>query len=870
MKKQTKYKANEPPRFAERILKMMLCDRTWETPAGDFEEYYNQRVREDGLYRAKLWYWSQVLNLIPRWIGNSILWSVIMFNNYFKITVRQLLKNKAYSAINIFGLSTGLVCSILIMLWVLDEISYDRFHENENDLYVVGLHTQYTNRTTTSASTPTALGLALKQEYPEIVNVARFANGYQSYVFAYENKRFNESIRCVDPSVLSMFTFPLKQGNPETALADPYSVVMTQRAAQKYFGETDPLGETLRVNDKYNFTVTGILEEVPRNSSLRFEILLPLQFLEEDWQTDLNYWDNFAWATYVQLEQNADNKQVNAKIADRLNREYDENKYEVFLSPYSQFHLFYLGHGGGSIGIIIVFSWISLLILLIACINFMNLSTARAGTRAKEIGLRKVVGAFKRDLIKQFYGEAFVFSFASLLAATAAVLFLLPYFNKLTGKHLSFQVFNDPILATVLICTGLLTGIIAGSYPALFMSSISTLNVLKGTAGIEKNKAGFRKPLVIIQFCASIILVILTVISYKQLGFIHTMDLGFTRDNTVYFRANGNIRPQFDAVKQEMQSLRGVDLAVGVSSPMTTVYDSDGNYDWEGRSPDTELNVWRLCTDTDFDNAFNIRMAKGQYFSEDYTSGPSDQNGQVVINEALANFIGYNDPVGKRLTRGDKDFRIIGVVKNFNNFRLEYDIGPMAIYHLIEDSQHGPNRFRYMFIKLKPENMTETLAQIKDVYHKFNPELPFESRFLDDDINAMYRTYEQARSIIQYFAALAAVISCLGLLGLASFMSERRTKEIGIRKTFGSSTFNIILLLSKEFVKFVLIANVIAWPVSWAVSSAFLQNFAFRTDISWGIFIITGVASLLIALLSVGYQTIRAARANPVDSLRYE
>lgn len=861
---------HHPPRIGEKLFRLILPESEWRTLLGDYEELYEDLVDEKGKIIATLWYWFQILITFTSVFCDSMKWSVIMIGNYLKITLRNLKKHRGYSFINITGLAVGMACSILILLWIQDEMSYDTFHENADELYVVGTHNSDGDRVFTSTSTPTALGPALKEEYPEILDYVRFANGNLPYVLSTGEKRFNERVRIADPAVLDMFTFPLQKGEPATALSDPHSVVMTENMAKKYFGDEDPIGKTVRVNNEYDFMVTGILQEIPHNSSLRFDFLLPLGFLEEDWNVNLNKWTNFAWATYVLLDKKAKLNELNQKIEGRINQESIHDDVKTFLSPYTRLHLHYLGYGGGNIGQVLIFGIIALLVLLIACINFMNLTTARSGNRAREIGMRKVAGAYKKDIIKQFYGESVMFSFISLLCAVGLVLLLLPTFNNLTEKQLTLSVYSHPVLFFLLIGVALFTAFIAGSYPALFMSTFQPVRILKGSFGSESKSSRYRKVLVVTQFTVSIVLIVMTMVVYEQLNYMHDRNPGFNKERLLYIRLNRNLKQHFEAAKQEMLQKTGIISVSGVSSPMTTVWDSGNDYDWEGKNPAVNPSVRRLSVDFDFLKAFEIEMARGSFYSREFTKGSSDICGQVVINETFANIIGLEDPVGTRLSDGPLHYTIIGVVKDFNFTSLYREIGPLIIYHKIENSVHGLNRFRFMFLKIHPDNIPRTIAHIEEVYKRFNPELPFEYRFLEDDFDLLYRSEQRVGSIIRYFAALTILISCLGLFGLASFTAEQRTKEIGIRKILGSSVRGIVLLLSLEFVRWVAIANLIAWPLAWLISKGWLKNFAYQTGIGWNIFFLTGLLTVMIALVTVSYQAVRAARTNPVDSLRYE
>jgi len=719
-------------------------------------------------------------------------------------------------------------------------------------------------------NTPTALGPTLKEEYPEILECVRFANGFQSYAFSYGDKRFNEYVRIADPAVLEIFTFPLVKGDPATALSNPHSVVMTEEMAAKYFGDEEPIGKILRVNSRYDFIVTGVMQKLPTNSSLHFDFLFPMKFLKEDWRVDLNTWTNFAWATYILVEKNSNMKDLNVKIADRINRESGENNVAVFLSPYNKLRLFYLGYGRGTFSTVIIFIMIALLILLIASINFMNLTTARASSRAKEIGMRKIAGAYKKDIMKQFYGESILFSAFSLFFALLLVRLLLPLFNNLTAKQLTLDFSGNPVFLFVIIGVTLFTGIVSGSYPALFMSSFNPIKILKGTIISGPKSSRYRKGLVVIQFTVSIIFILMTMTVYKQLDYVRQRNPGFNREHLLYFRINRALRQNFETAKLEILQNPGILSVSGVSSPMITIYDSADDYNWEGKNPVVNPDVRRLSTDFDFLTTMGVEMAQGAFFSRELTKGSSDISGQIVINETFADMIGIENPVGARLTSSSIQYTIIGVVKDFNYMSLYREIGPLALYHKIENSAHGSNRFRFMFIRVRPDFSSETITHIGKIFEKFNPESAFEYRFLDADFDLLYRSEQQAGLVLRYSALLTIVISCLGLFGLASFVAEQRTKEIGIRKVLGSSIQGIILLLSKDFLKRVIVANLIAWPTAFFVSRIYLQRFAYRVSIGWTVFILVGLFTLGIALITVSFQAVKAARANPVKSLKYE
>jgi len=788
-----------------------------------------------------------------------------------KIALRNIKKHKGYSFINIFGLAAGIACCILIFLWVQDEFSYDKFHDNGDNLYLVGTHQRLGSRTATSSGTPPALGPALKEEYPEIVNSARFCNGPHALIFAYGEKRFREETEAVDSSLLEMFTFPLIQGDPESALKEPHSVVMTERMAQKYFNADDALGKIIRVENKYDFKVTGVLKNLPHNSLLQFDFLIPIQFLEEHWNDPdhLDTWYNLSFTTFVQLNEKASPEEVGRKIAGRIKQAYPKDDVTPFLRPFTKLYLHGL-EGGGRIVRVRLLSLIAIFVLLIACINFMNLTTARAGNRAKEIGMRKVTGALRRDIIMQFFGESLLMAFISLGLAVGVVLLLLPVFNTLTGKELVLDLSHNLALTLGLLGVTLLTGLIAGSYPALFMSSFQPVKIMKDASGISSKSSLFRKIMVVLQFAISITLIIQTLVVYKQLEYMRTRDLGFNREHLVYIPVNGALEQHYDAAKQELLQIPGITQASLTSRTPLSFGSSGTGWEWEGKSADVDPMVRYFCCDYDFVDTFKIEMVHGRFYTPELTPAASPQSLQLVINKEFARVIGKENPVGMRLSKGPYHATIIGVIKDFNYWPLYYRSGPLIIFYKTYDPAPGHHFYRYIFARIRPDNIPQTISSIKEVYTKFNPEFPFTYRFLDDDYDQLYHSEEQAGAILRNFAVLAVLISCLGLFGLASFLAEQRTKEIGIRKVLGSSVHGIIMLLSKQFLKWVAVANIIALPIAWYVSYAWLRNYPYRTGTGVWVFILTACMTLVIALMTVSYQSIKAARANPVDSLKYE
>ncbi len=860
-----------PPGLALRILRRLAIQGEEYSVLGDLEEEYNEIAKDIGADKVKFWFWMQTLKAIPAFTKYKIYWSAQMFKNYLKIALRNIRKHKGYSFINIFGLAVGITCCILIFLWVQDEFSYDHFHENGDNLYIVGTRQRLGNRTSTSSGTPPALGPAFKKEYPEIINSVRFCNGPHDLIFAYNEKRFSEYVEAVDGSLLEMFTFPLIQGNPKTALKNPHSLVMTERMAQKYFNTENALGKIIRVENKYDFEVTGVLKNIPHNSLLQFDFLVPIQFLEEHWNAPnhLDTWYNLSFTTFVQLHENASPKAVEEKTAGRINKGHPSDDVTPFLRPYSKLYLYGLT-GRGRITRVRMLSLIAVFVLLIACINFMNLTTARAGNRAKEISMRKVTGALRQDIIKQFYGESILMALLSLVFAVLSVIFLLPAFNSLTGKELTLDPSHNLSLTLGLLGATLLTGLIAGSYPALFMSSFQPVKIMRDASGLGSKSSLFRKILVVLQFSISVALIIQTLVTYKQLNYMRNRDLGFNRENLLYIPVNGNLYQHYETAKEEIQKIPGVTQA-SLTSRTPLIFGSSGNgWGWEGKSPEIDPMIRYFCCDFDFVETFEMEMVQGRFFSRERTLAASPQSGQLVINEEFARIIGKENPVGIRLSHGRFHGTIIGVINDFNYFPLYYQSGPLIIFYKTYNPAPNHHFYRYIFARIRPDNVPQTIASIENIYKKFNPEFPFIFRFLDEDYDHLYRSEEQSSVIFRYFATLAVLISCLGLFGLASFLTEQRTKEIGIRKVLGSTVRGIIVLLSKQFLKWVAVANIIALPIAWFLSYKWLQDYPYRTGIGVWIFLLTGAMTLVIAFLTVTYQSIKAARSNPVDSLRYE
>jgi len=860
-----KYRHKKPPIFAQWILSSLLPDEQWKTPLGDFEEFYQSLVKERGVFKAKSWYWGQILHLVPRKIIHSVYWWFMMFRNTIKIALRNIRKHKGYSFINIFGLAVGMACCLLILIWVKYEFSYDRFHENRNEIYRTWTRTVYSDgREEVSTGSFYPLAKVLRDECPDVVNAIRW-NVQTNALITYQEKRFtNNIVGFADPGFFKMFSFPFIQGAPETALYDKLSIVISEEMSQKYFGAENPIGKILNFNNQVELQVTGVIQDVPKNSTAQFDCVIPfvLSFGQNGAEPD--HWGGNPLTTFVLLHENADAEDVSEKITETVLKHVPlptNMKASMYLQPFARMHLYDV-NGGGLIHSITIFSIIAVFVLIIACMNFMNLTTARAANRAGEVGLRKVVGAKKGDLIKQFLGESILISLITLVFAVLLVCLFLPSFNELLSKQLPLSLLLHPIIIAGFLAIAIITGILSGSYPSLFLSSFQPVKVLRSTLGSGAKSALLRKILVVSQFTLSIFLIIGTTFIYRQLHFIKNKDLGFAKENIVNFYMGGEISKQYETFRSEL--LRNPNILNVTRSLQHPAYigSSVRALDWEGKSSEENISMNFEYVDYDYIETFGMEMVAGRSFSREFAT---DLTEGYIVNEEAVKLMGVESPIGKRLSVFRKEGRIIGVVKNFHFQPFNFSIQPFVIG---ADPSWGKNR---MFIKIRPEFTSETLNYIENLSKRFSPDFPVLLRFFADDVmDWNYSTEQLISKIAGYFTFLAILISCLGLFGLASFMAEQRTKEIGIRKVLGASESTVVFMLSKDFTKWVLVSNLIAWPAAYFSVQRLLEKYVYRIHIGIDIFILSGLAALVIALLTVSFQAIRAAQADPVESLRYE
>jgi len=785
-----------------------------------------------------------------------------MWIHHLKVTIRNIIRHKGYSFLNIFGLAAGMACCILIGLWVLDELNYDRFHKNVSSICRVESNQEFNGRTLHIYWTPHPLGPALKAEIPEIVDSTR-AQNLRAQLIRYKDKSFEEyDIWSVDPSFLKIFTFPMIRGNPENALSGTSSLVMTERLATKFFGDENPIGKVINVAQSADFTVTGILKDIPTNSSLQFDVLIPYKYLDSVGRTDDNFTNNQTY-TWIQLHSSVSSEEVSAKISGFVKTKVSRSLMVLELLPLSKVHLYtYSGYEKNlAVQSVYLFSIIAIFVLIIGCINFMNLSTARSANRAKEVGLRKVVGAFRSQLIRQFFGESLLFALIALGLAVAAVSVVLPAFGNLAGKEMSWTAAGAGVLVLGLVGIALLTGLVSGSYPALFLASFQPVDTLKGKLRSGKGNAVFRRTLVVVQFVLSAALIIGTGVVSKQMTFIKNRNLGWNKDQVVAIPIRSYSRPSLETLKAQLSNTPGIiNVAVATQKPSFTSWSSSG-FDWEGKDPSLKVDVTYMEADDGYVDTMGMNIVRGRNLSREF---PTDKTESFLINEEFVKLMGHEDPIGKSFSFWDQKGKIVGVIENFHFQPLRRKIEPLVLRWSQLDWTN------FLFLRIAPEGITETIGTVQGTWEKILPESPFSYQFLDEDFAMMYMSEERTGTLLKIFTAMAILVACLGLFGLVSFAAEQRTKEIGIRKVLGASAQGIVALMCREFLMLIGLANLIAWPAAYFAVNSWLDNFAYRTQIPAAFFIGALAISLAIGLMTVIYKAVRAASANPVDALKHE
>ncbi|MDR6569070.1 ABC transporter permease [Chitinophaga ginsengisegetis] len=787
-----------------------------------------------------------------------------MIRNYFRIAWRNLVRNKAFSFINILGLALGLACSLLMILWVQDEKSMDGFHANSDKLYQVYVRQSSGGKVDAGYLTQGPLAAELKKEVPEVA----YASGFQAFppvALRVEDKVMKITGAYAGADFLQMFSYPVLAGTKASAIDKPGTIAISRHLAELFFGSPEQaLGKTLRYEDTVSLSVTSVYD-VPANSSQQFDFLRNWEdFTKNNAWTKT--WGSFSPLTYIRLRDNADAGKVAAKIKDFVYnyQPRNNNSYtELGLQPYSEKYLHAVFSNGipdgGRIEYVRLFTLLAIFIMLIACINFMNLATARSVKRAKEVGVRKVVGALRSSLIMQFIGEAMLLAFFSLVIALLVVILLLPAFNQLSGKQLSLPI-SQPVFWATLLGLTVLTGFVAGSYPALFLSSLNPVRVLKGSLKFGSGATNFRKGLVVFQFTLSILLMIGMFVIYRQMDYVQTKNLGYDRQNLIYIPIEGSLISKYDVFKETAANLPGVLAISKMKETPTVIQHHKGDISWSGKDPDDVPSFADAAVGYDFIKTMHLTLLEGRDFSREF----GNDSGSYILNESAVKRIGYQHPVGQPFTLGNVSGTIVGVLKDFHFNSMHDAIEPLVI-RLDEKPKWGT-----VLVRAAESKTTPVLAGLAAICKNLNPEFPFTYQFSDEEYTKLYKSEQMVGQLCNYFACLAVFISCLGLFGLAMFTAAQRTKEIGVRKVLGASESNIFILLSAGFLKPVFIGMLIAFPLAWYIMNHWLEHFAYKTDLEWWIFAGAGLITIIIALLTVSFQSIRAAAMNPVKSLKTE
>jgi putative ABC transport system permease protein len=792
-----------------------------------------------------------------------------MIKNFFKIAYRSMLRNKGFSAINITGLAIGMAAAILIILWIQNEVNFDGFHVNKDRIYQVWSRATYNGETGTSNHVSAPLARVIEKDVPEVERAVR-AKRINSLLFSVGEKKLTISGGLVDTGFLQMFTYPMLKGDPKTALNDMHSIVLTQKTAQALFGSEDPMGKTVRVENRDNFMVTGVITNPPFNTKFFYDYLIPWSYIKVDKAQDLGWNDN-SDPIFVMLKKNAGFTAASAKIKLIKQQYSDEAKkmhWEYFLYPMERWRLhssFTNGveDGNGRSKTVNLFGVIAAFILLIACINFMNLSTARSEKRAKEVGIRKVVGARKTSLISHFIGESIFMALLAGMIAVVIVLISLPAYNRFTENELSIN-FDNVYTWVSFFGFILFTGVLAGSYPAFFLSSFQPIMVLKGTFKKINALVTPRKALVVVQFTFAIVLIICTIVIKQQIDYARDRETGYNRDNLVYHFMTGDIPKNYTLIKNELLSSGIATSVTKTNSPLTERWSDGWGQMWEGKDPNDRTSFDRYLADEGLGKTAGLQFIKGRDL--DLKQFPTDSSG-LIINESALKIMKFKDPIGKKVSDLGVDWHIVGVIKDFILTSPYEPTRPI----LICGAKSSFMTFNTIQMKFNGKNSTaQNLKMAAVIFKKYNPQYPFDFKFVDEEYAKKFEDEQRLGTMAALFAGLAIFISCLGLFGLAAYMAENRVKEIGIRKVLGASVTRITTLLSKELITLVVISFIIATPVAYWGMSKWLMDYSYRVNISWWVFALAGILSILIALLTVSYQSVKAALANPVKNLRSE
>jgi len=789
-----------------------------------------------------------------------------MFIKNTILTIRLMLRNKLFSALNIVGLSFGLACTILLYLWIKNEVGYDSYHKKIDRIHLVQFWAYHSNDKSAVPVTASAMAPAFKEKYPEVELAARYFTSYNKQI-SYEDNNLVKHLRRADPDLLDIFTCKFIYGSKDGFTNGVKNIIISESISKQFFGDINPVGKVLMLENKFAYTVQGVFEDFPDNVTFSFELMVPF----EDNKDFGQYWDGWGtnWCyTFVLLKEEVNYTEFGKKIVpflqDILNNP-EGYKNEVFLRPLKRIYLYDID-GGGRIEMVRLFGMIAIFIILIACFNYTNLATARADGRAKEIALRKVLSSSRGRLIRQFLGESFIFTFLALNFSLIIVRLMLPLFNSMSGKNLALN-YLDPSILISLVIVWIFTSFVAGLYPAFILSSFKISDTLKGTKTQGVKGGLLRKVLVVIQFSLSIGLIISSIVVNEQLNFLKNKELGLEKENLIYIQMKGEIPEKYDIIKNKLLSNNNIENITRTSHDNPYAIGRSGSgLEWEGKDPDFDPTVYYMDTDEDFINTFKIKLLSGRYFSPEFVSDLDVEETnihKVVINKTLADIIG-TDAITEKILSWGADFKcpIIGVVDDFLFLPADQEMQPLIIFY--------DESIRYIYIRISGKEISSTISYIKTVFEEHNPAFAFDYGFLDESYDTLYRSEEKEGKIMKSFTIFAIFISCLGLFGLAAFSAQKRTKEIGIRKALGAPVKSIILMLSKEMTWWILISNLIAWPVAYYYMNNWLNNYPYHYKLTIWVFVFAGVVAFILSLLTVIFQALVASTKNPVESLRYE
>ncbi|MCP4726522.1 MAG: FtsX-like permease family protein [bacterium] len=872
-----KKKQFRPSRAAKWLLKKLYAYQDRHSIAGDIEEVSLDKYDERGYIFAYIWFWMQTVISIIQYMKFIFVRSIVMLKSYIKVALRNLKKHKIYSLINISGLTIGIASCILIILWIQDELSYDMFHENSDRIYRIATDENIGGQSSKHPATPMNISEALNNDFPEIEKYVRLRKLWQDLTVVNNDRKFMAKyVFMVDTTFFDVFTVPILHGDPGTALSQQGTCVLSRSSAVKYFGEENVVGKTITVDRLGTVMVAAVAEDLPKNSHFHFDIIVPVRPSRRppSWLFALCH-------TYILLKDNVSPDQLVSKFPDMVKKYYGpemkdrwNTSYEEFtasggyirlsLQPLSYVHLnsnldFELEQNG-DVRYIYIFLVSALFILLIACINYMNLVTAKSAGRMKEIAVRKVVGSHKSLLIKQFLTESVLFSLISGVSAVILIELLIPYFNNLSGKQLELGYFSNPFVILLLALTMIIIGILAGIYPALFLSAFKPVSLFKGTLTRGIKSSSLRNTFVSIQMATSIILIICTLVVSQQLKYILERDLGFKKENLlVISNASRSLGENWDAFKNDVLQNPDIIHVGGSSSVLGEILSSEVFYP-EGKTAQDGIYFWRLFTDHEILETMQMEVINGRFFSQEF----STDSRAVVINETGAERLGWADPIGKQISMvNNVNLTIVGVVKDFHFHSLYKEIEPLAIIL----NGRTPN---LMLIRTGERNLKSSLEFVEEKWKQYTSESPFQYTFIESNIENIYRTEQSTKILFSIFSALGIFLACMGLLSMAAIATAHRIKEIGIRKVYGASVSNLVLLLTKKYTSLLIIANIMAWPTAWYIMNKWLEIFSYKTEIEIWMFVVSAVLISLLSLITVSTQTIKASYSNPIDSLRYE